>query len=185
MDDPYRTLNLPPGTPWPDVEATFRRLASIHHPNNGGDQQQFARLLAAYEQIRTNAPPVNRYNAPPPEAKSGAPSSKVAVGRKREPNLNQRIGASVAVGAVFLAVTYVALRTLDSWKVGVAVLVAAGMFFAFPTVVISLFQPYQRIVVFAAGAALLLSFLLPATFLLVAIMAYFVVNTLKEFPLSR
>jgi DnaJ-class molecular chaperone len=43
-------LDLPEGATKAQVEAQFRRLAKVHHPDCGGDAEDFKRIRAAYEE---------------------------------------------------------------------------------------------------------------------------------------
>ena len=190
MEDPYRILNLPPGSAWPQVEASFRHLAEIHHPKNGGDQRHFSQLLQAYEQIRQNTkksttplPPPSPHNPQPPSHQ--IPPSKTSTTTKSNPYLTPRVTASVFAGITVLAASRVAEQTIPLWIFGIALFATISIFFAFPTIVLYLFRPNGRILVAVASLSLILSPLLPATLLLVAILIYFMVETLRVFPLGR
>ena len=43
-------LDLPQGATKPQIDAQFRRLARVHHPDCGGDAEEFKRIRAAYEE---------------------------------------------------------------------------------------------------------------------------------------
>lgn len=45
----WTTLELEPGTPVPLVRKAYQRLARRHHPDQGGDAEQFRRVREAYE----------------------------------------------------------------------------------------------------------------------------------------
>ena len=46
-DSPYKVLGVPEGASKGEIQAAYRRLASQHHPDNGGDAEQFKRVTAA------------------------------------------------------------------------------------------------------------------------------------------
>jgi len=51
-EQPWQVLGLDTSTPTPDqVEAAYRRLASEHHPDRGGDTHQMARINAARDAL--------------------------------------------------------------------------------------------------------------------------------------
>jgi len=52
VSDGYAALWLRSGAPWPVVRAAYRALASIHHPDRGGDGAQMKDLNAAYALLR-------------------------------------------------------------------------------------------------------------------------------------
>jgi len=47
----YSALYLLPTAPFAVVQTVFRSLVKIHHPDHGGDEEQFRKLQAAYEVI--------------------------------------------------------------------------------------------------------------------------------------
>lgn len=51
----FETLFLLPGAPPSVVEAAYRALAKIHHPDCGGDARRMSVLNAAYTAIRQSA----------------------------------------------------------------------------------------------------------------------------------
>ena len=50
-ESPYEVLGLPMWAPEEHVKAKFRELAMEHHPDHGGDPEQFRRIVAAYEKL--------------------------------------------------------------------------------------------------------------------------------------
>ena len=48
MTDYYATLGVPRTATASDIKQAFRRLASQHHPDKGGDTQKFQEIQAAY-----------------------------------------------------------------------------------------------------------------------------------------
>lgn len=54
--DPWKILNLRPTRDKQLIEQAWRRLASKHHPDHGGDAEQFKLIRTAYEQalIKSN-----------------------------------------------------------------------------------------------------------------------------------
>jgi hypothetical protein len=47
--DAYRTLQLEPGVKWPVIQEAYRRMASLRHPDRGGDAAEFMLVREAYE----------------------------------------------------------------------------------------------------------------------------------------
>jgi DnaJ-domain-containing protein 1 len=50
--DPYEVLSVRPGSPREVVEASYRALAKMAHPDAGGSAEEMAALNAALEQIK-------------------------------------------------------------------------------------------------------------------------------------
>lgn len=48
--DPWKLLNLNPTRDKQQIDRAWRKLASIHHPDHGGDPETFKQIRAAYEQ---------------------------------------------------------------------------------------------------------------------------------------
>ena len=48
----YQALGLSVDASWQDIKQAYRRLAKHHHPDQGGDQQRFIEVRAAYEVLR-------------------------------------------------------------------------------------------------------------------------------------
>jgi hypothetical protein len=56
-EQPWQVLGLDTSTPIPDqVEAAYRRLASEHHPDRGGDTHRMARINAARDALLSTQP---------------------------------------------------------------------------------------------------------------------------------
>lgn len=53
--DPYTVLGLLPGAPLALVKAAYRALATLHHPDVGGDTERMKQINAAYERLRESA----------------------------------------------------------------------------------------------------------------------------------
>lgn len=51
-EDPYRTLHLLPSAPWEVIQAAYKALAFLFHPDRGGDQDQFRNVDRAYQQLK-------------------------------------------------------------------------------------------------------------------------------------
>ena len=51
-DTDYSTLHLLPTAPAEVVDAVWRKLAQLHHPDKGGSQADFLVYSAAYQRIR-------------------------------------------------------------------------------------------------------------------------------------
>jgi len=49
--DYYKVLGLTPGASEEEVKKAYRKLASIHHPDKGGDTAKFQEIQGAYEAI--------------------------------------------------------------------------------------------------------------------------------------
>jgi len=63
--DYYKTLGIGRGASEDDVKRAYRKLASIHHPDKGGDTAKFQEIQAAYEAItsgKADQPQVNGFN---------------------------------------------------------------------------------------------------------------------------
>ncbi len=52
--DPYEVLGIRPDTPETVMEASYKALAKVHHPDKGGDPEQFKELNDAYERIKAD-----------------------------------------------------------------------------------------------------------------------------------
>ena len=48
--DWWKVLEVPQNAPLEEIEAAYKRLRSKHHPDRGGDPDQFQRVQRAYEQ---------------------------------------------------------------------------------------------------------------------------------------
>lgn len=51
-EDPYAVLGVHPEATWGEVQEAYRRLAKQHHPDAGGNTDDFLRIKHAFEQIR-------------------------------------------------------------------------------------------------------------------------------------
>jgi len=49
--DHYETLGVSKDASQQDIKKAYRKLASKHHPDKGGDQEQFKRVQAAYDTL--------------------------------------------------------------------------------------------------------------------------------------
>jgi len=45
----YRTLGIPPGATEEEIKKAYRKLASMHHPDKGGDTKKFQEIQTAYD----------------------------------------------------------------------------------------------------------------------------------------
>jgi len=50
-EDPWLILHLREGAPRAIIDAAFRVLAREHHPDRGGDEEQFKRVQSAYAKL--------------------------------------------------------------------------------------------------------------------------------------
>ena len=50
MTNPWKLLNIPPTKDKEAISKAWRKLASIHHPDHGGDEDTFKQIRTAYEQ---------------------------------------------------------------------------------------------------------------------------------------
>eukprot|EP00760_Papus_ankaliazontas_P018228 PhM_4_TR1744/c2_g1_i2/m.41987 len=52
-ENPYKVLGVKPGASKADIKKAYRKLAMKHHPDaEGGNQEEFTRVTAAYEQVK-------------------------------------------------------------------------------------------------------------------------------------
>ena len=51
MSDHYATLGVPRTATPDEIKRAFRRLASQHHPDKGGDTRKFQEIQAAYDTL--------------------------------------------------------------------------------------------------------------------------------------
>jgi len=54
VDNPYQVLGVEPTAEEAVIDATYRSLLKKHHPDQGGDEEQFKQVKNAYEQIQGN-----------------------------------------------------------------------------------------------------------------------------------
>jgi curved DNA-binding protein len=47
----YRTLGISPGASEEEIKKAYRKLASVHHPDKGGDTKKFQEIQVAYDTI--------------------------------------------------------------------------------------------------------------------------------------
>jgi molecular chaperone DnaJ len=52
VNDPYRVLGVPRGVSDEALHDAYRRLVKQHHPDRGGDPEQFKNIQQAYEELR-------------------------------------------------------------------------------------------------------------------------------------
>lgn len=51
MANAYETLGVPKGAPDEDIKKAYRKMASQHHPDKGGDTQKFQEIQSAYDTL--------------------------------------------------------------------------------------------------------------------------------------
>jgi DnaJ-class molecular chaperone len=56
MQNPYQTLGVDRNASPDEIKRAYRRLASKHHPDKGGDKTRFQEIQAAYEAITNPRP---------------------------------------------------------------------------------------------------------------------------------
>jgi len=56
--DPHQVLGVPVGASTDEVRAAFRRHAARHHPDRGGDPEQFIAGQEAYDELMAARRPV-------------------------------------------------------------------------------------------------------------------------------
>ena len=64
MQNPYQTLGVTQGADANEIKQAYRRLASQHHPDKGGDKVKFQEIQAAYDAL-TNPQRQAQQNASP------------------------------------------------------------------------------------------------------------------------
>lgn len=74
--NPYQVLGIPPGSPPFVIEEAYRAAARKYHPDNGGTQQQFSQVVAAYRSLKESG--LTAENSP-----------KVSPGVAQNPNQSQ------------------------------------------------------------------------------------------------
>lgn len=52
MTDPYKILGVTPNSSDSEIKSAYRKLAKQHHPDHGGDGELFAKINAAYDNIK-------------------------------------------------------------------------------------------------------------------------------------
>jgi curved DNA-binding protein CbpA len=51
MNNPYQVLKIKPGASLSDIKAAYRSLVRQHHPDKGGNPEDFRQVQEAYEQL--------------------------------------------------------------------------------------------------------------------------------------
>lgn len=72
--DPYSILGLNPGASAEEIKQAYRKLASKHHPDRGGDTKKFQEIQAAYQMLTDPQPQrTSYYGGGFPEHQGGFP----------------------------------------------------------------------------------------------------------------
>lgn len=66
--DPYRVLGINPGATEDEIKKAYRRLASKHHPDKGGDTKRFQEIQSAYDALTSGSA---QHNGPQPAGGPG------------------------------------------------------------------------------------------------------------------
>jgi len=61
----YNTLGIPKTSSMDDIKKAYRKLARIHHPDKGGDEDKFKKITDAYE-ILSDPVKKRKYDNPVP-----------------------------------------------------------------------------------------------------------------------
>jgi DnaJ-class molecular chaperone len=75
--DHYQTLGISKDADQKDIKRSFRKLASKHHPDKGGDQEEFKRIQGAYE-VLSDPDKRAQYDNPNPFSQGGFGNSPFA-----------------------------------------------------------------------------------------------------------
>lgn len=70
MTNPYQVLGIPNNSSVSETKAAFRRLASLHHPDAGGDPEKFIAVKTAFDSIKSG------YRVNPPRSSSTYPGTR-------------------------------------------------------------------------------------------------------------
>jgi len=71
--DHYKTLGVAKNATPDQIKTAYRKLASIHHPDKGGDTAKFQDIQSAYE-VLSDTDKKQEYDNPRPQGFSGFPS---------------------------------------------------------------------------------------------------------------
>jgi DnaJ-class molecular chaperone len=89
MADHYSTLGVSKDASQDEIKRAFRRLASQHHPDKGGDTQKFQEIQAAYDTL-SDPDKRSAYDNPAPQFGQGFPQQGMPPGF--EDVINQMFG---------------------------------------------------------------------------------------------
>jgi len=64
MQNPYQTLGVDRNATPDEIKRAYRRLASQHHPDKGGDTSRFQEIQSAYEALTNPRPQAQQHGSP-------------------------------------------------------------------------------------------------------------------------
>lgn len=100
MTDHYETLGISKDASEADIKKAYRRLASKHHPDKGGDEEKFKQLQTAYDILKDpqKRSYYDQYGTADPQSRAGRANPGEAFRRAAEAFYNMNGGGSFNVG---------------------------------------------------------------------------------------
>lgn len=121
--DHYETLGVSRDADGPTIKKAFRKLAMKHHPDKGGDEQQFKNIQQAYETLSDpekrhaydNPNPFENFRGGDPFAGQGNPFADIFgdIFGHRQQQRPQNFNAETTVGVALEEVYHGAKRRVD------------------------------------------------------------------------